>query len=45
MIEDKLNHLYIEMDSKALELCRVRYKRAGIFIKKVELMKVYGKGE
>lgn len=45
VIEDKLNHLYIEMDSKAPELCRVRYKRASIFIKKVELMKVYGKGE
>lgn len=44
-IEDKLHHRYIEMDPKAPELCRVRYRRASIFIKKKELMKVYGKGE
>lgn len=44
-VEDKLNHKYIEMDPKAPELCRVRWKRASIFIKEAEVMKVYGKGE
>ena len=43
IIEDKLNHKFIEMDPKAPELCRVRYKCASIFIKKVLLMEVYGK--
>lgn len=43
IVEDKLNHKYIEMDPKAPELCRVRYKNASIFIKKSLLMKVYGK--
>lgn len=45
VIEDKLNHPFVEMDPKAPELCRVRYKKASIFIKKAEVMKVYGKGE
>ena len=43
IIEDKLNHKYIEMDTKASELCRVRYKHVSIFIKKALLMEVYGK--
>jgi Zn-dependent hydrolases, including glyoxylases len=43
VIEEKLNHKFIEMDPKAPELCRVRYKNASIFIKKLLLMKVYGK--
>ena len=43
VIEDKLNHKYIEMDPKAPELCRVCYKHASIFIKKALLMEVYGK--
>jgi hydroxyacylglutathione hydrolase len=43
IIEDKLNHKFIEMDQKAPELCRVRYKYASIFIKKELLMEVYGK--
>lgn len=43
MIEDKLNHKFIEMDPKAPELCRVLYKCASIFIKKGLLMEVYGK--
>lgn len=43
VIEDKLNHKFIEMDPKAPELCRVRYKNASIFIKKMLLMEVYGK--
>ena len=43
VIEDKLNHKYIEMDPKASTLCRVRFKHASIFIKKELLMQVYGK--
>ena len=41
-IEDKLNHRFIEMDPKAPELCRVRYGACSIFIKKKEVLKVYG---
>lgn len=41
-IEDKLNHKYIEMDPKAPTLCRVRYGKASIFIKKDLVMSVYG---
>lgn len=44
-IEDKLNHKYIEMDPKAPTLCRVRYNRASIFIKKELVMTVYGSGK
>lgn len=43
VIEDKLNHPFIEMDPKAPTLCRVRYKSASIFINKSLLMEVYGK--
>ena len=42
VIEDKLNHRFIELDPKAPELCRVRCGGCSIFIKKKELMKVYG---
>ena len=42
LIEDKLNHRFIEMDPKAPELCRVRFGDCSIIIKKAELMKVYG---
>ena len=42
LIEDKLNHRFIEMDPKAPELCRVRCGSCSIFIKKKELMKIYG---
>ena len=41
LIEDKLNHKYIEMDPRADKLCRVRWKDASIFIEKEELLKVY----
>lgn len=44
VIEDKLNHPFIEMDEKAPTLCRVRWKNVSIFIKKDLLMTVYGKG-
>ena len=42
VIEDKLNHPFAEMDPKAPELCRVRYGRVSIFIKKAEVLKIYG---
>ena len=42
-IEDKLNHPFIEMDPKAPELCRVRLGHCSIFIKKAEVLKLYGK--
>ncbi len=45
VVEDKLNHPFIEMDPKAPTLCRVRWNHVSIFIVKSELMKVYGKGE
>lgn len=43
VIEEKLNHPYIEMDPKAKELCRVRWGRVSIFIRKEDVRKVYGK--
>ncbi len=43
-IEDQLHHPFVEMDPKAPELCRVRWKKASIFIKKDEVLKVYGTG-
>ena len=43
IVEDKLNHPFIEMDPKAPTLCRVRYKDVSIFIKKYLVMSVYGK--
>lgn len=42
VMEDKLNHRFIEMDPKAPELCRVKSGACSIFIKKQEVMKVYG---
>ncbi|MBR0400164.1 MAG: MBL fold metallo-hydrolase [Mogibacterium sp.] len=41
-IEDRLNHRFVEMDPKAPELCRVRHGHCSIFIKKAEVMKIYG---
>lgn len=44
VIEDKLNHPFIEKgDPKAPLLCRVRWNNVSIFIKKKDLMSVYGK--
>ena len=43
VIEDRLNHRFIEMDPKAPELCRVRCGDVSIFIKKQEVLKIYGK--
>ena len=44
-IEDDLHHPYVAMDPKAPYLCRVRYKRASIFIMKELVLQIYGKGE
>lgn len=44
IIEDKLNHPYIERDPQAPFLCRVRWNKASIFIVKELLMTVFGKG-
>lgn len=42
VVEDKLNHPFIEMDPKASTLCRVRWKKVSIFIVKDLVMRVYG---
>lgn len=42
VIEDQLHHKWVEMDPRSKEFCRVRYKKASIFIVKKELMKVFG---
>ena len=39
---DKLDHPYIEMDPKAPQLCRIRYKKASSFVKRALLEKIYG---
>ena len=41
-IENRLNHPYLEMDPKAPDLCRVRWKHGSIIINKDLLMTVYG---
>ena len=41
-IEDKLNHKFIEMDPIASQICRVRHGHVSIFIKKAEVLKIYG---
>lgn len=42
VIEDKLNHKYIEHDDPDHGLCRVRWKSASFFVKKADLMKLWG---
>lgn len=42
VIENKLNHSFIEMDPQAASLCRIRWKNASIFINKEQVMSVYG---
>lgn len=41
VIEDKLNHPYIEMDPQASKLCRVRWKKGSIFTYKEPLAEFY----
>ena len=45
IIEDKLNHRFIEMDPIAPKLCRVKYNDASFFAEKDKLLAVYGKGD
>lgn len=45
VIEDKLNHPFIEMDPIAARLCRVKYSRVSFFAEKEALLDIYGKGE
>lgn len=45
VIEEKLNHPYIEKDPQADRLCRVRWKHASIFTYKDEVRKIYGGGK
>jgi len=45
VIEDKLNHRFIEMDPIAPKLCRVKHNGVSFFVEKEKLLAVYGKGE
>ena len=45
IIEDKLNHRFIEMDPIAPKLCRVKYNGVSFFVEKDKLLTVYGKGD
>lgn len=45
VIEDKLNHRFIEMDPIAPRLCRVKLGRVSFFVEKEPLLACYGKGE
>lgn len=42
IVEEKLNHPYIEHDPQASKLCRVRWKNASIFTYKDQVKKLYG---
>lgn len=42
IIEDKLNHPFIEQDDIAPQLCRVQWGLASIFVKKADVLEVYG---
>lgn len=42
VVEDRLNHKFIEMDARAPQLCRVRYGKASIFVMKDQVMALYG---
>lgn len=42
VIEDKLNHYFVEMGDPEHKLCRVRWKGASFFVVKEDLMKLYG---
>ena len=43
VIEDKLNHRFIEMDPIAPRLCRVKLGRVSFFVEKELLLQFYGK--
>ena len=42
IVEEKLNHKYIEHDKQADKLCRVRWKHASIFTYKEDVKRIYG---
>ena len=42
VIEDKLHHKYIERDNPDHGLCQVRWNKASFFVKKAELMELWG---
>ena len=42
VIEDKLNHKYIEQDNPNHGLCRVRWNKASFFVNKADLMALWG---
>ena len=42
VIEDKLNHFYVEMSDPEHRLCRVRWQGASFFVVKEDLMALYG---
>lgn len=44
ILEDQLNHRFIEMDPRASNFCRIRNGQGSIIIAKNEVLKVYGKG-
>lgn len=44
VIEDRLNHPFIELDPIAPRLCRVKLGRASFFVEKEPLMQLYGTG-
>ena len=45
VVEDKLNHRFIEMDPIAPKLCRVKHNGVSFFVEKEKLLTVFGKGE
>lgn len=42
LIEDKINHKFIERDNPNHGLCRVRWNKASFFVKKADLMELWG---
>ncbi len=42
IIEDKLNHFYVEQSDPEHKLCRVRWGDASFFVNKADMMKLYG---
>lgn len=40
IIDEKLNHQYIEMDPKADKLCRVRFKRVSFFVEREAVLRI-----
>lgn len=44
VIEDRINHKYIERDNPNHGLCRVRWNKASFFVKKADLLPIWGSG-